>query len=316
MAFSRCSFAVIWFCCIGLGSLPAPCTGQSPTRQTEPNAGHAWLLRARAALAGHKSINANIHQRIHLYGQELVAAGFFVQGPPEKNLFALDLNLKIDGQDSYCQQRCDGKFYWLQKFEDGIPKLTRVDLKRVDAARTAHGHVKTVGLAKEQRRGGKDNPPMLGLGGMAYLLDQLAACCVFPKVEGRRLPTREATPVLVLEGGWQRDRLLRWLPEQADAASQGRELDLSKLPPALPDRIVVFLGRDDLFPRRIEYNVSESRGLPSDELETLVQIHFDEVQFDVAVEPGRFTFEGGVVPAIDDTDNYLLRAGLLHPTAR
>jgi len=43
--------------------------------------------------------------------------------------------------------------------------------------------------------------------------------------------------------------------------------------------------------------------------------HFDEVQFDVQVDPRGFTFEGGVVPPIDDTDGYLLRAGLIPPAA-
>jgi outer membrane lipoprotein-sorting protein len=316
MAFLRSSFALIWFCCLTLGAMPAHCAAETPPGPAESDPGHAWLLRARAALAGHQSISANIHQRIHLYGQELVAAGVFVQGPPAKNLLYLDLKLKIGGQDSYRQQRCDGKFYWLQRFEDGIPKLTRVDLKRVEAARAANAGLKAAGPANLQPVAAKDGPPMLGLGGMAFLLDELADWCVFPKVEQRRLPTREATPVIVLEGGWQRERLLLWLPDQAEGASQGKPIDLSKLPPMLPDRIVVFLGRDDLFPRRIEYSVSGSRDLPRDEPEPLLQVHFDEVRFDVEVPPSKFTFEGGVVAPIDDTDGYLLRAGFILPAAQ
>ncbi|HVX15296.1 MAG TPA: hypothetical protein VHC22_29170 [Pirellulales bacterium] len=280
----------------------------------QPDQGHVWLLRARAALAGHQSITAKIHQRVHLYGQELVASGILVQGAPTKNLLCLDLTLKIDGQDSYTQQRSDGRDYWLQKFEDGIPKLMRIDLKRVEsAARAAHAPIH---LANPAATGGTVGVPLLGMGGMANLLDQLAEWCVFPKViEGHRLPTRERTPVIVLEGTWQRERLLHWLPDQANAAPDAK-VDLRKLPPELPDRIVVFLGRDDLFPRRIEYSLGESREASDDDPEPLVQVHFDEVHFDRPVDPRQFKFEGGVVPPVDLTDYYLLRAGLLHPVAR
>ena len=156
---------------------------------------------------------------------------------------------------------------------------------------------------------------MLGLGGVARLLDQLADWCVFPRVQQGRLPGKQALPVIVLEGGWRPERLLHWLPDQAEAAARGKPLDLGKLPPMLPDKIVIFLARDDLFPRRIEYLVSESRGLSTSEAEPMVQLHFDNVQFDAKVDPRCFTFDGGLVPPFDDTDGYLLRSGLLKPVA-
>jgi hypothetical protein len=312
MAFSRTTFALIWFCGIGFGAVPAVCSAASPPRPAKAEEGNTWLLRARAALAGHKTISAVIHQRVHLYEQELVATGEFVQGPPEKHLLHLDLKLKVGEQDSYCQQRCNGKFYWMQRFEDGVPMLTRIDVTRVEAARAAARHTSS-GTANGKSNAEPATATMLGLGGVAHLLDQLGDWCVFPRVQQGRLPNKQALPVIVLEGSWRQERLLRWLPDQAEAASQGKPVDVRKLPPMLPDRIVVFLGRDDLFPRRVEYSVSESRRSSDGEAEPLVQLHFDNVQFDVKVDPRCFTFDGGLVPPFDDTDGYLLRNGLLGP---
>jgi hypothetical protein len=302
MAFPRDLFACIWFCGLAL-CLPRLSPAASP--QADVDQGHIWLLRARKALAGHKTISAVIHQRIHLYEQELVGSGEYMQGPPEKNLLHFDLRLKVGQQDSYFQERCDGRFYWLQKFEDGLPKLTRIDVKRVLAARAAAGRA---GPAEASMAG------MLGLGGVASLVDQLTEWCVFPRVAQGKLPTKAALPVIVLEGGWRTERLLHWLPGEADAVSQGKPIDLGKLPPMLPDRIVVFLGRDDLFPRRIEYSVSDSRAIARGETEPLVQLHFEDVHFDEPLDPRYFTFSGGVVPPVDDTDGYLLRNGLLPAT--
>jgi hypothetical protein len=197
----------------------------------------------------------------------------------------------------------------LQKFEDGLPKLTRVDVERVLAARSAAARLQAGGAMALGLETGPGT--MLGIGGVASLLDELADWCIFTRVSQGKLPTQGELPVIVLEGGWRPERLLHWLPDQADAVSQGKPIDLDKLPATLPDRVVVFLGRDDLFPRRIEYGVSDSRAIAQGETEPLVQLHFEDVRFDKPVDPRYFNFSGGVVPPIDDTDGYLLRNGLL-----
>jgi hypothetical protein len=150
---------------------------------------------------------------------------------------------------------------------------------------------------------------MLGLGGMAALLDQLDLWCVFTKVGQTKPRGANEMPLYVLEGTWRPERLLFWLPDQREAVEKGQPVNISKLPPMLPDRIVIFLGRDDLFPRRIEYSASESRSFPDDEAPPLVRIHFEDVQFDQTADPRQFMFDSPVVAPIDDTEGYLLRHG-------
>lgn len=321
MVFLRCHLAAICACYFALGSAAETRAAEGWGRQSPPNQGHSLLTHARLALAGHKTISAKIHQRIHLYGQELVGSGILVQGPPEKNLLQLDLTIKVDEQTSYVQQRCDGDYFWLQKFVDGVPVLTRIDVKRVEAARAAlKGGA--AGTAVTNRIANKPSLPTFGLGGIGYLIDQLDEWCVFSRVAETKLPGPDGLPVWALEGTWRRERLLVWLPEQkaaadkAGKAGKGGPLKLGKLPTMVPDRIVVFLGRDDLFPRRIEYSVSESRRFHEGAAPPLVRIHFDEVQFDQSVDPRQFLFNSAVVPPIDDTEGYLLRQGWAGPVER
>lgn len=281
---------------------PAP---RNQPSQNPPNA-QSLLRQARAALDRHKTISATIHQRIHLYDQEMVGRGTFMQGPTDRNLLQVDLTVNIDGRDFYIQQRCDGEYYWLQKCIDGVPRLSRVDVKRVEAARAAHE--KKHALNGAQLRGA-NSLPMLGVGGMATLLDQLDLWCIFSKVRQTRPRGANEAPLYVLEGTWRPERLLFWLPDQREAVEKGQPVNISKLPPMLPDRIVVFLGCEDLFPRRIEYGASESRKFADDEAPPLVRVHFEEVQFDLPLDPRQFMFNNPVVSPLDDTDGYLLRRG-------
>ena len=331
MTFSRSSFVVGSVCCLAFGwtdiaqpQPPAsikpvpgrPAPAQADAGLARPNPGELLLKRSRASLARHKTIRAKLHQRIRLYGQELVGAGIFVQGPLDRNLLQLDLKIKVAGQDSYLQQRCDGRYYWLQKFVEGVPVLTRIDVQRVEAARAALvAHGKSNSDVNTNHPGPSGSLPMLSFGGIAYLIDQLNAWCVFDKVVEGRLPGADPLPVLVLEGTWRPQRLLVWLPEQKAAVEKGTPINLAKLPAMIPDRIVVSLGREDHFPRRIEYRVSEERPGARAEQGPLVQLHFEDVQFDQPVDPRQFHYGSSVVSPIDDTDGYLLRHGLTSPAA-
>lgn len=281
-------------------------TAQASPPQSQPIQAQLLLRQARAALASHKTIAATIHERIHLYGQELVGKGDFFQAPG-RNLLKLDLTLNVDGRDFYVQQRCDGRYYWLQKCVDGVPRVTRVDVRQVEAARAAHSN--KTGSTTAAVTPVSDTLPMLGLGGSATLLEQLDVWCDFSKVSQVVLRAPGECPVYMLEGTWKQDRMLFWLPDQKTAFEEGRPFNVARLPAMLPDRVILFLGRDDLFPRRIDYGVSESRLGDDQERPPLVRIHFEDVEFDQSYDPNDFTFESSVAAPVDDTDGYLLRHG-------
>ena len=97
-------------------------------------------------------------------------------------------------------------------------------------------------------------------------------------------------------------------PGPARAAAQppaeGKPLNLDKLPPHFPERVVLFLGKDDLFPYRVEYHRRVSTGLPglaSTEDRVVVGVDFYKVGLNVPIAPERFSFTPGKQEYTDQT---------------
>ncbi|HEX5443949.1 MAG TPA: hypothetical protein VFW87_08985 [Pirellulales bacterium] len=279
-----------------------PTGGLAPSTvhaQTAPPHAHAdaqaqrLLARAAETLTRRKSVSAELSQTVRLYGQELLARGSYVQGPARTGWLLLDLKIKADKSDSFVQQRCDGESLWTLRSADGLPSLSRVDVRRVTQRRA-----ETSGLPM----------PMIGVGGLPELLLGLQRSFEYDAVNEATL-TRgsEKLRVYALSGRWRPAMLVHWLPDQKADIEAGKPADLSKLPPMLPDRVFVLLGRDDLFLYRVEY-VREATDKKSREGEgPFVSFNLAEVVFDQPVERRQFAFERGTLPAVDATDAYLAR---------
>ncbi|HEX7448896.1 MAG TPA: hypothetical protein VF306_15185 [Pirellulales bacterium] len=251
------------------------------------------LARAAEALARRKSVSAELSQTVRLYGQELLARGSYVQGPARTGWLLLDLKIKADQADSFVQQRCDGESLWTLRSTDGLPTLSRVEVRRVIERRA-----ETSGLPT----------PMIGVGGLAELLLGLERSFEYDAVNEATLNRgSEKLRVYALSGHWHPAMLVHWLPDQKAEIEAGKPADLSKLPPMMPDRVFVLLGRDDLFLYRVEY-VRETAGKKSPTGEgPFISFNLADVVFDEPVERRQFLFERGTLPAVDATDAYLTR---------
>lgn len=255
--------------------------------------GPQLIQRAMARLARHRSITAHLSEKIHLYGQEMTASGSYVEGPPERHWLQMDLTVKVGPHDDFAQQRCDGSYLWSLRSIDGIPALSRVDVERVIQARQENPQV---------------FPPTLGLGGLTDLLLALDRAFVFDSVREANLPREGgALAVYAVRGHWRPKRLVQWLPEQKAAIDDGKPADLSHLPEMLPDHVFVLLGRDNLFPYRIEYRreARPKRAVAGERC--YVSFDFVDVVFNRAVEERQFKFAEGTYPVFDDTEGYLAR---------
>jgi hypothetical protein len=252
--------------------------------------GQARLREAQEALARHRSVFAKMHIQIDLYDQQTIGNGEYRQGPPETRWMAFDVRLKTNNQLSIVQQRCDGNSFWRCDSVDDV----RLRVSRIDMAR--------LGSARDEGRAG--GVPQLGLGGLPKLLHSLDTAFEFNKVRNEK---RGRQRVYALRGQWRPDWLMKWLPDQKAAIAAGKPVDLAKLPPPLPDHVVVRLGVDDLFPYRIEYGRDDPKA--PDQSRTLAAIDFEGVAFDGPVERSAFEFEPGKTPVIDETDAYLLLTG-------
>ena len=277
---------------------PAARPAETAARTLQPQ---GILEAAVRALESHGTISARIRQQVKLFDNKLDGSGSYWElrqaGVPR---IRLELQIQMDDQVSSLLQVCDGKTLWSYRKLQDQGMLTKLDaVPRHPALQQA--------AAMPNRNHASLLP---GLGGMSKLLRGLDANFRFTKVQSGRLGT---LPVWQLEGGWQTAQLVRLLPKQKDAIEQGKPVDLRRLPPYLPDRVVVLLGQADRFPRRIEYRRGTAKPEAAAAAEAdraLVTMNFDDVTFDEPIDPARFFYNPGNVEAVDETKSFLQGLGV------
>jgi hypothetical protein len=287
---------------------PSPAAGG--TAVANQNQGNALLAQSMASLAQYNSLAAKIRQRVELFDQQLVGTGSYCQGPVESHLLRWELKIRVGDQVTSLLQVCDGRSLWIHRQSSDKAMLEHVDMTRLrDAKRNAkvEGARQDGTATPDTVTPGTLAAPSLGSGGLSRLLMHLDRSFRFTSVQPVQLGR---TPMRALRGEWEPGYLTRWLPKQRAAIEAGTPADTSKLMDHLPDHVVVFLGRDDLFPYRIEYRrksptlVGRALG-KTDEFRTLLVMEFFDVQFNPPLEKSLFVFEPGDATKIDKTEEYL-----------
>ena len=289
--FSSFSAACCLLAAITSGRMAAAQAQRLPSK-AETDAEHLWR-QVLVALDQHASVRCKLYQDVRTYDQHLLGHGAYVQGPPGYLWSSLELAIKVDEADAIVQQRCDGERLWIFRSNDNLPRLGCVDVKRVLEAVRAAG----------RERGAV---PSLGIGGLPKLFDSLDKGFRFTDVRTFKI---DQQPVYALRGEWEKERLLRWLPQQKEAIESGGAVDLTKLPPPIPDHVLIYVGATDLFPRRIEYRrASTSQQGPQEQ--TLLLLSFSKIEFDQPVDRRSFAFPSSPLPVTDETDSYIRNLGL------
>jgi hypothetical protein len=279
-------------------SRSTPATPPTPSRAVAPQ---AVLDAAVRALESRGSISASIRQQVDLFDKQLVGRGSYLElrrgGVP---LIRLELQIQIGEQGSSLLEICDGRTFWTYtKFADH-DALTKLDAVRAVAALDQAAKMPNRNLAGA----------LPGLGGLPKLLRALDANFRFTTAERGRF---RQLPVWRLQGGWQTAQLARLLPKQAAAINQGKPADLRPLPQYLPDRVVLLLGQEDLFPYRIEYRRGADQKDGSsgqDEGRPIVSIDLYEVSLNGPVNPARFVYNPGSGQPADQTQVFLQSLGV------
>ena len=242
------------------------------------------LEKAIFTLESYHSIAANLQHETHLMGECWQGKGVYLEQRSGLNpLVRLELEFPTTPQASRLVQVCDGRRFWtMRRLLDEV-SVSRVDLDRLaEAAKTA---------AHQQRL-----ETLMGLGGLPRLLRSIKAHFDFAKPESTRFQQWETW---ALRGPWKPAKLAKLLPDQKEAIEQGRPVDLDKLPRHLPDHVVLFLGKDDLFPYRIDYGRG-SKDPP------LASLQMSRVRINVALAPSEFTFQPPCNVEVEDhTDRVL-----------
>ena len=97
------------------------------------------------------------------------------------------------------------------------------------------------------------------------------------------------------------------LPNQKDAIQHGKPVDTTKLPKHLPDRVLLLLGQEDLFPYRIEYRrqLDKKEAAGGEESRAVVTMELFEVNLNAPAEPTRFLYNPGSMEPEDQTQAFL-----------
>ena len=317
-AFVLAAFCITASCTLADGATPKS-AGLGDSVELGGAETEELLRRSIELIEGRHSISAEVTHYVDLFGKKLVGKGIYREersGPHP--LVRFELKTSTADLESSLLQVCDGKDMWIKHVLMGQARLDRIDLDRLAKAVQKQGRVVRDGVVRDGAvrggtgqggvgQGGAGLSDTITLGGMPGLLRSLQESFQFVSAENAVL---YSMPVWKLRGRWQESKLAAFLPEQAEAIQQGRvalaggEVDLARLPKHLPDHLVVWLGKDDLFPYRIEYCRRET---VSGESRAIVAMQLLKVSFNVPLDPKCFVFEPDEVPVADRTSEYIAK---------
>lgn len=259
------------------------------------------LQTAIIQMERHRSIEATMTERVELYGKQLVGTGRYLEERSEEGLrLRLELMFPVGTEPCVLLQVCNGRYFWRYEKFSGPAAVSRIDTARVAQALEEKGDLPQPGKI--------GNWP--GLGGLPRLLRGLNAAFDFQRIEETELGRLRA---IRLQGSWKPERLARLLSGQNQAAKNANGSELDRLPPHVPHYVVLYLGKQHLFPCRIQYcrNVKPpGPGLPPAKDIAIVTMDLPEVTFDAPIHPREFHYDPGPLQYVEETDRFLETLGL------
>ncbi len=280
---------------IALG--PAPHDDAGPSLQEAPQKCRRWLQQARRRLADMPALAARIRIRARMFQREMLGTGRYWQAPAqgsEKPFLQTRFQWAIQqgSQSVRWQQVCDGRYLWTMTRYPHKRRLTRVDLAEV--AKGASGTPSPAASAVSEVAYG-----------LAGLLQQLQQSCRFTHWQPARI---QSVPMIALYGTWRPEALAPLVKDAEELFVGPLPMDSDRLPAHLPQQVVVYLSRKELFPFRIDFR--RGRG---EEEKIQVVLEFFQLQVGPRVDPALFTYRPGRLRVQDETQRVL---GQLRRAAR
>lgn len=278
----------------------------NPLARESPNDadGQRLLRQAKEVLGRHFAVSAHITQSVRLFGQEVIGSGSYFEQRSNQGLqYRLELNVqtKVDEQPSSLLEVCDGRFLWNYRKLQGNESLGRVDLAYLQQK------IEQGGAAARFRA--INNWP--GLGGLPGLLHSFDQAFSFAPPESVQLQPQ--FPAWKLEGRWRPEVLAKALVDEHDNAEQQGGVPLERLPEQLPNCVILFLGKDDLFPYSIVFYrlaglTTTVKAKPNDR--PAVRINLSKVRFNEPIHASQFAYKPGDLEFTDQTERLVKQLGL------
>jgi hypothetical protein len=238
-----------------------------------------------------------MRQRVGIREQYMVGSGAYLQLRHGEDVrFRLELRLQVGEQLTSLQHITDNRYLYIRRDIGETKSISRIDLKRVQAA-----HAKlAAGIAPQ-------NYAMLGVGGLSQLLHGLADNFTFGDPESE---TISGVNVRRMSGRWKPEVLAKLLPDQSETILAGLEPAMETLPLQIPDGVSLVVGRDAplaLFPYRVEFTRQDAE---SNRPRSMLIMELFEVRLRPDLDPRLFEVPSSEQNLVDETDVYLRKHGL------
>ena len=291
---------------LGAGTPAVKCCPAMPSAETETQARELLAAAIRNADV-RQSVTAQLHLTINLFGQQMVGSGSYLeQGYTTTRQARFDASVQLAGRAATLLDVCDGRNIWFLRECGNERVLSWIDLTRVSAAVANSTPPLPDGLLGIWSRA-------LGFG---KTLRHLSDGFRFHDVESTEL---EQVPMWRLTGAWRPEALGRIVPAQQEKLAQGKPPIYSAIGPQTPDHLVLYLGKEDLFPFRWEFHRCYSFARPRTPLKArgadtlMLAVQWSRVTFNLPLDPVYFTYNPGGVKPTDLTPPILQHYGLKEP---
>jgi len=285
------------------GQSPANVAGQGSGAVGGPDSSglqdaDAVVEQAWRTLDGFRTLAAKIRCQGDLFDHQSTSAGIYLQqGRGLRQLSRFEIKNQIGDSTFTLLEVNDGLSFWTFRELPGGPTITRLDLDRIEAQLRAPGVT------------GGASSFMSPISGLPKLLFGLRQNFHFTRAAETQLAERS---VWVIDGGWRPERLIAAVPDQRGTIEAGRTIELKKLPAHLPERVLLYMGKSDLIPYRIEYlrRGSKSDGAGQGSLlpgyQTIASTEYFDVRVNVPIDAREFVYQPPKnAKVIDATDAYL-----------
>jgi hypothetical protein len=275
----------------------------SPTVAAPPVASYAPLVaggtpqatelvrRSLDQLALFDSLSAQVRFHSNMFGQPLGGTGRYLQSGHAPTRVRLELKMPMGDDVCTLQQVCDGNALWTRRTLLDVVRLGRVDVPRVFAARQAR-------LAAAPPVPGAPTKE-LAIGGLPLLVDGVRRAFDLQTVRTATVGERQ---VYVVSGTLRPVMLSQLLPDQKAAIDAGQPADLKALPEQAPTHVELSIGRDDLFPYKLDFKRIVDGKSNADEIAPMVSVEFYDVQRNIALDPVQFVYQPSDAVPVDDTE--------------
>lgn len=288
------------------GTLAVTLCPKEPSADVQAKA-HELLAAAILKADSRQSVTAQLHLTINQFGQQMVGSGSYLeQGYATMRQARCDASFQLGGRAATLLDVCDGRNIWFLRECGNDRVLSWIDLTRVSASLAISPSPPADGIMGIWSRA-------LGFGKTLRRMDEGFR---FHAVESAELGQ---TPMWRLTGVWTSETLGRIVPAQKERLTQGKSPDYAAIGPQVPDHLVLYLGKEDLFPFRWEFHRCYSHGMPrtpltprgSDSL--LFAVQWSRVTFNQPLDPVYFTYNPGGVKPDDLTLPIIHHYGLKEP---